>query len=297
MRVGFIGLGNMGRHMAMHVLQGGHEVVVHDLRREAADAHLEASATWADSPRAVAEASELVFTSLPGPREVEAVALGAGGLLEAMTPGSTYVDLSTNSPVVIRRIASEFRARGIEMLDAPVSGGSRGAEARSLAVMVGGDAATYERVKPVLDLIGDKVSYIGEIGSGAVAKLTHNMISLTTRAVVAEAFTVGIKAGVDPRSLLRAVQGGSFGQGRLLSHVVPDTVFPGAFDRVGFALDLALKDLRLAVEMARELDVPARFAALAEAEALEGVAEGWGELDSSVIFRLQERRAGVEVRA
>ena len=296
MRIGFIGLGNMGRHMAMNVLKGGHQVTVHDLREDAAAAHIERGAAWADSPEQVAAASELVFTSLPGPPEVEAVAVGEHGVIRGLARGGVYVDLSTNSPTAIRRLHEQFKAAGIEMLDAPVSGGSTGAEAAKLAVLVGGDLATYERVKPVLDLIGDKVSYVGPAGAGAVAKLVHNLISISTRMVVAEGLTLGVKAGVDARAVLKAVQDGSFGQGRLIHGTVPDVVMKGDFDHVGFSLALSRKDLRLALDMGREFDVPLKFAAIAEQETTEAMNKGLGDKDSSASFVVQEERSGVQFR-
>ena len=197
----------------------------------------------------------------------------------------------------MRRVHEEFAAEGVAVLDAPVSGGSKGAEAATLAVMVGGDEAAYERAKPVLDLIGDKVSYIGPSGAGAIAKLVHNLITISARVIVGEALTLGVKAGVDPEALLRAVQNGSFGQGNLIHRTVPNIVYQGAYDNVGFALDLSLKDLRLALELAEEFGVPVGLGAVAEAEVAEAVDAGLGALDSSASIILQERRAGVELRA
>ena len=174
MKVGFIGLGTMGSSMAYNILQGGHELVVNDIRRETATRHLEAGATWADTPRQVAEVSDIVSTSLPGPIEVEAVSLGEDGLLSGMSAGKVYFDLSTSSPGLIRRIHQEFSAKDVQVLDAPVSGGPSGARSMNLAIWVGGDREVYERCKPVLDAIGDKVYYVGPIGCGAIAKLVHN---------------------------------------------------------------------------------------------------------------------------
>ena len=182
------------------------------------------------------------------------------------------------------------------MLDAPVSGGAIGAQRASLAVMVGGDEALYRQIKPVLNAIGDKVTYIGEIGAGSIAKLVHNMIGICTRAAVAEAFTMGVKAGVSPEALLAAVKGGAFGQGLLLTHMLPDIVFKGDFDNVRFALKLARKDLGLATELAREYNVPMAVANLVEQEMTECLVRGWGDKDSTAPFLLQEERAGVKVR-
>ena len=295
MRIGFIGLGNMGGPMAMNLLKAGHELTVHDLRREAAEPQLAAGATWADGAKAVAEASELTFTSLPGPPEVEEVALGPGGVLAGAVEGSVYIDLSTNSPTLLRSIHARFAERGVEVLDAPVSGGVVGATAGTLAVMVGGDAARYEQLKPVLESIGDKVSYIGGIGSGMVAKLVHNMTSICSRMAIAEGLTLAAKAGVDPHVMQKVLQDGAFGQGNFLNHSLTDTVFAERWDPPSFALRLSRKDLGLATQLGREVQVPMAHAALAEQEMVAALGRGWGDLDSNIFFRLQQERSGVEL--
>ncbi len=296
MRVGFIGLGNMGGPMASYILAAGHALTVYDTRREAAKPHLEKGAQWADSPMAVAAASEIVFTSLPGPKEVEAVALGEGGLMQGAKPGLIYIDLSTNSPTLIRRIHDVYRQRGLQVLDAPVSGGPIGAQQATLAVMVGGDRAVYDRVKPVLDAIGNKVSYVGGIGCGAIAKLVHNMIGICTQAILAEGLTLGVKAGVEPEALRKAIADGAVGQGLMLNYMVPNVIFKGDFDTVRFALRLARKDIGLASELGREFEVPLKVANLVEQDLVEAMAKGWGDRDSTVPFQMQEERAGVKVR-
>ena len=296
MRIGFIGLGNMGGPMARNVLKAGHTLVVNDIRKELAAPHLADGAKWADGPTAVAQASDVIFTSLPGPREVEAVALGAGGLLEGAARGSVYVDLSTSSATLIRRIHRIYRERGIDVLDAPVSGGVPGAKSGKLAVLVGGDEAVYTRVKPVLDAIGDKVMRVGEIGCGTIAKLVHNMVSACARMAIAEGMTLGVKAGVTPEALLDALQRSSFGQGRVLKEMIPNIVFPGAFEPANFALKLLRKDVGLATDLAQEYHVPMLIAAVAEQQHEEGLRRGWGERDANPLFCLQEERAGVELR-
>ncbi len=296
MRIGFIGLGNMGGPMALNVLKAGHAMVVSDLRREMAKPHLDQGATWAGSPNEVAQASEIVFTSLPGPREVEAVTLGSGGILEGAARGTVYVDLSTSSATLIRRIHRMYADRGLDVLDAPVSGGVPGARSGKLAVLVGGDEALYRRVKPVLDAIGDKVMRVGEIGCGTIAKLVHNMVSACARMAIAEGMTLGVKAGVAPEALLDALQRSSFGQGRVLKEMIPNIVFPGNFDTVNFALELLRKDVGLATELGREYHVPMMIAALAEQQLEEGLRRGWGHRDSNSLFLLQEERAGVQLR-
>jgi 3-hydroxyisobutyrate dehydrogenase len=298
MRIGFIGLGNMGGPMALNLIKAGHSLTVHDIRRQMADPHLSGGAKWADTPADVARDSELILTSLPGPKEVEAVALGGeNGIIHGIQKGTVYADLSTNSPTVIRRLHGIFAERGIVMLDAPVSGGVPGARNATLSVMVGGDQAVYERIKPALDAIGDKVAYIGDIGAGAVAKLVHNMIAICTTQVLAEAFTMGVKAGVPPQALLTAVQNGAYGQGMMLKGLMPKMVFTGNFDRVTFALKLARKDLGLATELAREHNVPMPVANIVEQDMLEALVHGLGEKDSSAAFTVQEDRAGVKVRS
>jgi 3-hydroxyisobutyrate dehydrogenase-like beta-hydroxyacid dehydrogenase len=295
MKVGFIGLGTMGGSMAFNTIQGGHELVVHDIRRESATRHLEAGATWADSPRKVAEASDIVFTSLPGPTEVEAVFLGDDGILQGMSAGKVYFDLSTSTPNLIRRLHDIASGQGIQVLDAPVSGGPRGAESRNLAIWVGGDKDVFDRCKSALDAIGDKAYYVGPIGCGAVAKLVHNCAGYVIQAGLAEVFTMGVKAGVEPLALWQAVRRGAQGR-RGTFEGLAEHLLPGKFDPPDFALRLARKDVDLAVSVGREYDVPMRLANLVLQEMTEAMNRGWGDRDSRVAMLLQEERAGVEVR-
>src|SRR5262249_18468363 len=197
------------RHMASNLMKGGYELVVNDVRREVAAPHLKAGATWADTPRAVAEATEVVFTSLPGPVEVEAVALGKQGLGGGLAGGKGYFDLSTNSPALVRKIYEIYKQQGIHMLDAPVSGGPKGAESGRLALWVGGDEDVFKRYKPVLDAIGDQAYYVGPIGAGSIAKLVPKRRGLTRHAPLAEVFTMGVKAGVEPIALWQAMWHGA----------------------------------------------------------------------------------------
>jgi 3-hydroxyisobutyrate dehydrogenase len=292
MKVGFIGLGTMGASMALNLRKAGHEMTVNDMRRDAAGPHLEAGAKWVETAREVAAASEVVFTSLPGPKEAEAV---GDEMLDAMPKGSAWFDLSTNSPTVVRRIHARYAEKGIAMLDAPVSGGPHGAKSGKLALMIGGDKAVYERYKKVLDAIGDQILYIGPIGAGSVAKLVHNCAGYMIQTALAEVFTMGVKAGVDPLDLWAAVRQCSLGRQRTFDRLGRQFL-QGSFDPPDFALNLALKDVTLATELGRELGVPMRVANMTHAEMTEALNRGWAHRDSRVPMLLQEERAGVEIK-
>lgn len=297
MKIGFIGLGTMGGGMAANVLKAGYELVAHDIRREAATPLLENGASWADTPAELAAECDVVLTSLPGPREVEAVALGDGGVLDGMRAGGVYIDMSTSSPTLIRSIAERFADKGAAVLDAPVSGGPVGARTGRLAVMVGGDRDVYERVKPALDAIGDRVGYIGGVGSGSIAKLMHNCIGYGLQTIVAECLTLGVKAGVDAAPLFDAICNGSVGRGSTFANTYPNTYLAGNFDPPSFALRLAHKDVGLALDLAREYGVPMSVGSIAYQEMTAALNRGWADKDSRIAMLLQEERAGgVEVR-
>ena len=297
MKGGFIGCGNMGNPMASNLIKAGHQLTVHDLRRDAATNLLEAGASWADTPKDAVGGNDVVFTSLPVPRDVEAVVLGENGILEGSSSTTIYMDLSTNSPTMIRRIHDLCAEKGVAVLDAPVSGGVYGAAAATLAVMVGGEREIFDRIKPLLDAFGDKVFYAGSIGAGSVAKLVHNMIGHGVRQAIAEGLTLGVKAGVEPEALWQCVRRGSLGRMSGLHEGIARTVFRGEFEPASFSLALSRKDVGLATDLGREFNVPMPLANLVEQIAIEGMNRGWGDKDSSVTFLLQEEQAGVEVRA
>ncbi len=294
MQVGFIGLGTMGAKMAANLQKVGYQLVVHDLRREATEPHLAAGAVWADSPRQVAEAVEVVFTSLPGPVEVEHTALSEGGLLSGLRPGSAYFDLSTNAPDVVQRLHTTFAERGVHLLDAPVSGGPRGAATGKLAIWVGGDQAIFEKYKPVLDAIGDQARYVGPIGAASVAKLVHNCAGYALNRVLSEVFTMGVKAGVNPLTLWEAVRQGALGRMRTFDGLI-NQFLPGIYDPSAFALRLAHKDVTLATALGRQLQVPMPMANLALDELTTALNRGWGDRDSRAAMLLQQERAGVQI--
>ena len=286
MRIGFIGLGLMGAGMASNMQKAGHKLVVSDLKREAAAAHLAAGATWAATPKEVAAECEVIFTSLPGPKEFEAVTLGANGILEGVKPGAALYDLTTNAPSVIRRVGERFTAKGCYLFDAPVSGGPKGANTGKLAIWIGGDETVFKRHKPLLDAIGDQVRFVGPIGAGAVAKLVHNCASFAVRTALAEVMTLGVKAGVEPVALLQAVRAGALGRQRTFDRLAGQFM-SDSYDPPNFALKLAHKDMTLATDLGRELGVPMRMASVAYAEMTEALNRGWGDLDSQAPMRLQ----------
>jgi 3-hydroxyisobutyrate dehydrogenase len=236
---------------------------------------------------------DVVFTSLPGPREVEAVALGDAGLLASLRPGTAWFDLSTNSPTVIRRLHDRFIAKSVDLLDAPVSGGPSGAKSGKLALYVGGDKTAFERHKPLLDAIGDQVMYVGTVGSGTVAKLAHNCAGFIVKNAIAEVFSFGVKGGVEPLALWHAMRQGAGGRRRTydgIEQFLQDKYLPAAF-----ALKLAHKDMTLARELAHELGVATPLADLTYADMTEALGRGWGDRDGRSAMHLPLERAGVTV--
>jgi 3-hydroxyisobutyrate dehydrogenase len=285
----------MGSGMALNLRRAGHDLLVHDLRRESAHPLEQVGAVWAESVQELAAAVEVVFTSLPGPVQMREIGTGEGGLLGSLRTGAVWFDLTTNSPTVVREVYETCRAHGVTLFDAPVSGGPKGAHSGKLAIYVGGDRGAFDQHGPLLDAIGDQVIYVGEIGAGNCAKLVHNCVSMTTRMAIAEVFTLGVKAGVEPTSLWHAMRQGAIGRSRTFDRI-GDRYLQGAYDPPSFALNLADKDFRLALELAEELDVPMRCARTAYEDYTEALARGWGDRDSQSPMQLQNERAGVTVK-
>jgi 3-hydroxyisobutyrate dehydrogenase len=285
MKVAFIGLGTMGGLMAANLQRADHEVRGHDLRR------VEGFNWFAAAPDAV-QGCELVFTSVPGPDDVDAVATKLKPVLRS---GTVWFDLSTNSPSRVRRLHAELAKQGVQFLDAPVSGGPTGAQSGKLAIWVGGDRATYDRYESVLRAIGDQPLYIGASGAGTVAKLAHNCGSFAIHAAMAEVFTLGVKAGVEPLALFRALRQGASGRRRTFDRLA-EYFLPGKYDPAAFSLRLAHKDATLALELAREAGVPMRIGQMALDELSRAIERGWIDRDFRVAMTLQEERAGVSVR-
>ncbi len=253
MIVGFVGLGHMGDPIARQLLRSGHDVRVHDLRRDVADGVLADGARWAATLGEVADGVDAVLLSLPGPTEVKAVVGSVGGLLDVCTPGTAIIDLSTGSPELVRSLAQRGHERGIPLLDAPVAGGPRGARRGTLTVMVGGPQEEFERFRPVFEAMASNVFHAGDVGNGCVAKLINNQLCFTNVLAMTEALVVGTKAGVDPmvlREIVSTSSGGSFVWNGGTTVILQDRLQPT------FTTALAAKDLRLASELAAAQSVP-----------------------------------------
>jgi 3-hydroxyisobutyrate dehydrogenase len=262
MNVGFIGLGNMGGPMSRNVLAAGHDLVVHDVRREAA-ADLEAAgATWAATPRATGAGREVVITMLPTPASVEQVLLGENGLLAGLAPGSVWIDMSTSVPAVADRVRAV--SDQIAVLDAPVSGMAAGAKAGTLQIFAGGEQAVFGKVRPLLEAMGDpeRILYVGGHGAGYTVKLMLNLLWFAHLVATAEVLTIGTRAGVDLATLRRCLLA-SPAASNFLEQDVLSVLQDGDYDE-SFALALACKDLGLAVELAGQVGVPAELSALVE---------------------------------
>jgi|SRR5579885_2862761 len=295
MKIGFIGLGAMGRPMASSLRRAGHRLRLYDVRRQALRELNGESASFVETPAEAGEDADVVFTCLPGPPEVEAVALGADGLLNAMSKGSVWFDLTTNAPHLVRSLHDKFALRGVDVLDAPVSGGPKGAQSRQLALWVGGNKSIFEKFFSLLREIGDEPTYVGPIGSGCVVKLVHNSASFAVQSVLAEAFTMGVKAGIDSTVLFEALRQGTTGRSRTFDRLA-EQFLPGVYEPASFALRLAHKDMNLALALARDCGVPMRMIEIAREDMSEALDRGWGERDARVTLTLQEERAGVSVK-
>jgi 3-hydroxyisobutyrate dehydrogenase len=294
--VGFIGLGHMGSALAQRMLMADYPLVVFDINQPATQSFRETGAHVAANPAEVARLSDVVFSSLPGPREVEQVSLGAGGIVEGIREGSVYVDFSTARPSFIRQLAVRFAEHGAYVLDAPLSGGRAKALEGHQEVMVGGDQQVFERIRPILATFADQILYIGEVGAGTICKLVHNMVQRGMALVIAEGMTLGAKAGVDAQTVWESVRRGLAGRQSTLHETMPQSVFTGNYDDATYTLALAYKDIALATELARELAVPLPLCTLAEQTAMQGMNRGWPEKSPAVLFQLQEEAANVDLR-
>ncbi|WP_248961151.1 NAD(P)-dependent oxidoreductase [Sphaerisporangium perillae] len=262
MKIGFIGLGNMGGPMSRNLLAAGHDMAVHDVRQEAAEELVSLGATWRATPRATGADREVVITMLPTPRHVESVLLGSDGLLDGLAPGAVWIDMSTSVPD--DKVREAAVAHGVHVLDAPVSGMAKGARAGTLQIFAGGEQAVFDRVRPVLDVMGDpeRVLHVGPNGAGYAVKLMINLLWFSHLVATTEVLTVGVKAGVDLGVLRRALIASPANSNFLESDVL-SVLLDGDYDE-SFAIALACKDLGLAVDLARATGVPVELSAVVE---------------------------------
>jgi 3-hydroxyisobutyrate dehydrogenase-like beta-hydroxyacid dehydrogenase len=293
-KVGFIGVGNMGGPMCRNIIRNtNHEVIVFDLDPAAIQRCTDLGASFGASVADVAQRCDVVITSLPIPRIVEEVALGPNGITESAKPGTVYIDLSTNAPATARRLAEGARAKGLGMLEAPVSGGVARATDGTIVIMAGGEAATFEAQLPLLKSFSGEVIHVGDVGFGSVAKLINNMLAFCNSAAAAEALMMGKRAGIDMKKLdavIRNASGDSSGYRNMATKALA-----GNFNAT-FALDLAHKDLRLAMELADEVGVPGLIAPQVLNLMRMARGMGLGGMDSTSIMRVYETALGTEVR-
>jgi len=293
MKIGFIGIGQMGIHMSRKIREAGYELVVHDVSKDAAMPALQEGAAWADTPAAVAGACRVVITCLPTPQSVQDVVLGESGLRFGWKAGDIYIDMSTNAPLTVRLIAEAAAPLGVKVLDAPVSGGTKGAEQGTLTIMVGGDPAVLEEARPVLEPMANKIFHLGNVGCGNVAKLVNNMIGLACNSICAEGFVLGAKAGIDPQALYDLLTISTANNWSLQQY--PRTVFKGDF-APGFKISLAHKDINLALGLGQEYGVPLPVAEAVKEDLAGAMKDGRRDQGvDSVILSLEET-AGVQVR-
>ena len=295
--IGFVGLGTIGGAIAKNIRKAGYPLMVHDIRPEAVQPLVDGGSERAGSAAEVARNCRIVFTSLPGPAEVEEVALGPDGLLQGVHDDSLYVDLSSSNPNLIRRVATEFRLHGARVMDAPLIVGKEGIANRSVQVLASGDSAAYEEVKPLLDTFGDTVIYTGDLGTGTVIKLAHNLVRRGIGLAIGEGIVLGVKAGVDPQLLWDCMHWGLEVQLHQLVKTFSETVFKGNYEApASFNIALWRKDVSLATDLGRQHNVPMPIAALVEQIMIQAVSRGWSDQSTASLFRLQEEAAGIEVR-
>ena len=295
--IGFVGLGTIGGAIARNIQRAGYPMMVRDIIPAATQPLIDGGAQPAPSSAEIARHCRVVFTSLPGPREVEEVALGPNGLLEGVHDGSVYVDLSSSSPDLIRRIEHEFQVRGAQVMDAPLIVGKNGVANRSLQVLASGAPEAYENVKSLLDTFGDTVVYAGELGTGTVMKLAHNLVRRGIGLAIGEGIVLGTKAGAEPQLLWDCMRWGLEVQLQQLGRTFSDTVFKGNYEApASFGIGLSRKDVGLATELGRQHDVPMPIAALVEQIMIQAIGRGWSEQSTLSLFRLQEDAAGIRVR-
>ena len=294
MRLGFVGLGNLGQHLAASLLRAGFPLTVHDRNEEAAGQLVAAGAVWASSPRDVAASSESVFTCLPSPRAVDEVVTGEDGLLSGFRAGGTWIDSSTNDPHELLRLVALAAAAGVSCLEAPVTGGVHLAASGEITVLVGGDAEAYAAHLPAFEAIGGRVFHIGPLGSASTIKVITNMLAFVHLVAAGEALMLAKRAGLDLAQsfdVIRASSGNSF-----VHETESQVILNGSYD-IGFTLDLACKDLGFARELGLEHGVPLELASLVGQTFARAREEYGGSAWSPMVVKLLEDALGTDLRA
>ena len=294
MRIGCVGLGHIGHHLAANLLAAGHVVTVHDLDRGAADELVAVGAAWAVSPAAVARVSDAVITCLPSVAAATKVVAGANGLLEGFAPGALWIEMGTNDPREIVRLAGLLAERGVDTLEAPVTGGVHNASSGTITILVGGDEEVFRSHESVFRTLGGRVFFVGALGKASSIKVVSNMLAFIHIAASTEAFMLCKRSGVDLRlawEILRASSGDSFILG-----TESTTILSGSYD-VGFSFDLCLKDLGMALALGRDLDVPLDIAGTDEQLFVRGRARYGGAAEYAQVAKLLEEACGTDLRA
>ncbi len=290
MKIAFIGMGTMGKPMALNLLKAGHQVTVHNRTREREETVVEAGAARANSPLEAAKGAEIIITCVSDSPDVEAIMVGENGVIEGAESGAIAIDMSTISPSVTRQIAAKLGDRGIVMLDAPISGGSEGAQKGTLSIMVGGEVSAFQKAYPAFEAMGKTITHVGAIGSGQITKAINQVIIAGTYWGIAEGMALGLKAGLDMEKVVQAVGGGAAGSWGLTNR--SDNMIQNEYP-LGFRVKFHRKDLNIALEAARELGVPLPIAAFVEQVETGLMTRGYGDEDVSNIARAVREQADI----
>jgi 2-hydroxy-3-oxopropionate reductase len=293
-KVGFIGLGIMGKPMAKNLLKAGFHLVVFSRNKRSVEELVQEKAIHADSPKEVAKRAEVIITMLPDSAEVQEVILGKDGVIQGIKPGSVVIDMSSINPLVTQEIAGTLKGKGVEMLDAPVSGGEAGAIQGTLAIMAGGEKSVFNESMEIFKAMGRNIVHVGGIGAGGFVKLVNQIIVALNIAAVGEAFTLGVKAGLDPQVMYQAIRGGLAGSSVL------ETKAPMIFGRnfkPGFKIRLHQKDLKNALSTAKDLGVPLPLSSLVQQIFVSLITDGRGDEDHSALATFFEKMAKVEIKS
>ena len=293
MKIGFIGLGIMGKPMAKNLIKAGYSLVVHNRSRVKVDELVKSGATAATSPKEVASATDVIITMLPNSPDVELVALGPNGIKKGARNGQLFIDMSTINPLISQKIAQELSSVSVAMIDAPVSGGEKGAIDATLSIMAGGESPDFERALPIFNALGKTITHMGALGSGGFTKLANQIIVAINLTAIGEALVFGSKAGVDPQKMIRALSGGLAGSKCLDQK--SEKILNGDFTP-GFKIDLHAKDLNLIADAARSIGAPIPTAAFVEQLFAALRVRGRGGMDHSGVITLFEDLAAVQVR-